>query len=198
MQRRRWVFLFLVVTLGWVRPARAADDPAGPPPASTAAGTLSLPVPASAAERDYLGLSGEGTFQLPQVRARIVLVEVFSFYCPHCQRAAPLVNALFRRIEERADARGVIKLIGLGAGNSLYEVRQFREKYGVPFPLFPDGDFDLTRKLDVRVTPTFAAFRPSADGGLRRVYFREGGFSDADQVLTELLQDDNPTQEKKP
>jgi len=155
-------------------------------------------VPSFPEERSYLGLSGEGTFNLWQVKAKVVLVEFFSFYCPHCQRAAPQVNALFRRIEERSDARGVLKLIGIGAGNSPYEVSQFKESYGIQFPLFSDGDLDITRKLNVQATPTFVGVWLTREGTQRQIYFREGEFGDAEQLLSEVLKAYKLALEEKP
>jgi hypothetical protein len=92
----------------------------------------------------------------------------------------------------------VIKVIGIGAGNSLYEVSQFKEKYGIPFPLFSDADFDITRKLDVRATPTFIGVWATNGESQRRIYFHEGEFTDADQLLSELLGSYKNAMEKKP
>ncbi|CAB5138466.1 hypothetical protein D3OALGA1CA_3700 [Olavius algarvensis associated proteobacterium Delta 3] len=39
-----------------------------------------LPLPEDQSSLDYLGLSGEGTFEIPQIDAEIVIVEIFSMY----------------------------------------------------------------------------------------------------------------------
>ena len=59
---------------------------------------ISLPVPEDEGYRKYLGLKGEGTFLIPQIKAKVVLIEIFSMYCPHCQKDAPVVNDLYSRI----------------------------------------------------------------------------------------------------
>jgi hypothetical protein len=41
-----------------------------------------LPIPRQAEERDYLGLKAGDTFKIPQITADVVIVEVFSMYCP--------------------------------------------------------------------------------------------------------------------
>ena len=41
---------------------------------------ISLPMPEDQPILDYLGLSGKGTFQIPQIGAEIVVVEIFSMY----------------------------------------------------------------------------------------------------------------------
>jgi len=46
-------------------------------------------------------------------------------------------------------------MIGIGLANSAYEVNLFKEKYKVPFPLFPDKDMAILKKIVVLGTPTF-------------------------------------------
>jgi len=83
-----------------------------------------------------LGLSGSGSFKIPQIKAKVVIIEIFSMYCPYCQKDAPGVNELYLLIENNADIKNKIKLIGIGAGNSSYEVEVFKKTYTVPSP-FP-------------------------------------------------------------
>jgi hypothetical protein len=39
-----------------------------------------LPAPEDAQARGYLGLSGTGKFAIPQIKARLVIIEIFSMY----------------------------------------------------------------------------------------------------------------------
>jgi len=78
---------------------------------------INLPIPENPQEKNYLGVSGSGLFKIPQIKARIVIVEFFSMYCPICQKAAPGANDLYRLIEKNPDIKNKAKLIGIGAGN---------------------------------------------------------------------------------
>ena len=73
---------------------------------------IRLAIPADAGYQTYLGIKGEGTFSLPQIKAPIVIVEIFSMYCPHCQREASSVNDLYSKIYEVAHRAGLRPLIG--------------------------------------------------------------------------------------
>lgn len=42
--------------------------------------SVKLAVPDDAAHKKYLGLSGSGTFDIPDIKAKIVIVEIFSMY----------------------------------------------------------------------------------------------------------------------
>ena len=39
---------------------------------------INLPIPKSLEEKDYLGLSGDGLFKIPQIKAKVVITEIFS------------------------------------------------------------------------------------------------------------------------
>ncbi len=156
-----------------------------------------LPMPQLEAEKRYLGISGTGSFPIGQIKARVLLIEVFSFYCPHCQVSAAQINELYEKIQARPDLKEKIKMIGIGVGNSLYEVNSFKERYRVPFPLFPDPDMEISERLGVRGTPTFIGVKTDAGGTQRRFSFHEGGFADTQQFLTEMMQASGWEEEEK-
>jgi len=108
----------------------------------------------TAVQKDYLGLTGEGPWTLKDVKADYVLIEVFSMYCPHCQAEAPAVNELYELMNASPHA-GAMKLIGIGAGNSRFEVQFFRKKYGISLPLFEDTELALHTQLGQPATPHF-------------------------------------------
>ena len=149
---------------------------------------IELPIPTSDGEKNYLGLSGNGNFKIGQINGQVLIIEVYSFYCPHCQRMAAQVNDLYSEIQKRSDLKGKIKMIGIGASNSAYEVEQYRERYHVPFPLFPDKELEIAAKLCVKGTPTFIGVKMDGKGLPERFYFGEGGFLDTQKFLAEIVQ----------
>ena len=166
----------------------SATTASGPPAVGHPLPAIELPVPADAAQRQYLGLAaGEKTFTIGRIRAQVVIIEIFSMYCPHCQREAPTVNDFFREIEADPKLKGKVKLIGIGAGNSLYEINFFRKKYAVPFPLFPDSKFDIHKKIGEVRTPYFMAVKIAPDGSQSVFFSRLGGAQDAGILLKDLM-----------
>ncbi|MHB8909430.1 MAG: peroxiredoxin family protein [Syntrophales bacterium] len=173
----------------WSADVTAAGDGLKAGPGGDAAlPAFELPMPGSEREKRYLGLSGTGTFTLGQIKARVLIVEVYSFYCPHCQRSAAQVNELYQRIRELTDLKEKIKMIGIAVTNGTYEVDSYRERYKVPFPLIPDKDTEISQKLGVKGTPTFIGLKLNGAGAPERFYFGEGGFEDAQQFLAKIIE----------
>jgi len=144
---------------------------------------ITLKMPNNDVHRTYLGLKGSDSFQIPQIRSSVVIIEIFSMYCPHCQRHAPSVNQLYQTIQNSAKFRDKIKIIGIGAGNSPFEIDFFRKSYAIPFPLFPDTDLSIHDKIGQVLTPYFIVIRIDPDGTHRVVYTQLGGFDNPKDFL---------------
>jgi peroxiredoxin len=167
-----------------VFPALAANKP---PQKGEVLPAINLPVPKDPDEKNYLGLSGSGLFKIPQIKAKAVIIEIFSMYCPYCQKDAPGINELYRLVENNPEIKNKIKLIGIGAGNSSYEVEVFRKTYSVPFPLFPDKDFTIHKACGEVRTPYFMVVKINEDGTHQIVHAQLGEYPGAESFLELVL-----------
>ena len=96
---------------------------------------------------------------------------------------------MFRKIESDEKLKGKVKLIGIGVGNSAYEVGYFKKVYNIPFPLFPDGDYKIHKKLGEVRTPYFIGIRMLPDGSYKVYYSKLGGGDSPDELMKRLLKD---------
>jgi thiol-disulfide isomerase/thioredoxin len=102
--------------------------------------------PVTPRQRAYLGCQGKEIY-LSTICSQAILVELFSLYCPECQRLAPAFNNLYQMIQADPFCRDNVRMIGIGAGCNDYEVSYFMSFYSVAFPLFTDPLFEIHKTL---------------------------------------------------
>jgi thiol-disulfide isomerase/thioredoxin len=177
-----------LLLLSWVQFILAAEIVNLSPSKGGKLPSIRLPVPKDSEEKNYLGLSGEGLFRIPQIKAEGVLIEVFNTYCPICQTTTSTMGDLYRQIENNSDLKDKIKLIGIGVGNNDLEAKIFKQTYNVPFPIFSDENYEIHKALGEVRTPFFIALK--LDGGDHQeiVHTYLGGFTDSTGFLNLMLQ----------
>ena len=147
-----------------------------------------LPIPQDARSQRYLGLSGTGQFTIAQIEAKVVIIQIFSMYCPVCQKEAFRVNKLYRTIQKRKDLKDKIKIIGIGTGNTPFEVGFFQKKYEVDFPLFSDEDLSIHKILGKLRTPYYIGVKINRDGSNEVFYSRLGQVKDVNRFLKRIVE----------
>jgi thiol-disulfide isomerase/thioredoxin len=76
----------------------------------------------------------------PRFQGKVVLVDIFGSWCPTCHDAAPGLVRLYRKYHGRG-----LEIVGLAyevTGDTALDagqVRRYREKFGIPFPLLLAG-----------------------------------------------------------
>jgi peroxiredoxin len=79
-------------------------------------------------------------------------------------------------------------LIGIGMQNSAYEVQLFKNKYQVPFPLFPDEYKSIYQAMGKVKVPYFIGVRLKKDGSNEVFYAKLGKMrGDPEDFLKRLL-----------
>lgn len=184
----------LVVTLALVAAASsqalAVEASEAPGAAPLAVGTAFPDVPLVgkitpelAASLGIASLSGPTPIN--KLDAEILIVEIFSMYCPYCQREAPTINALASLIDKRGLGNRV-KLIGIAAGNSDTEVDIFRKKYTVPFALFSDASFAVHQRIGQVGTPFFYVLQKKPGSGYSIIHTHLGVIKSPTEFLSAI------------
>lgn len=133
------------------------------------------------AQKNYLDLKGAGPWMLQDVNSGYIIIEVYSMYCPHCQKEAPTVNSFCKMLNESKECADV-RFLGLAAGNTEFEIDFFTEKFGVKFPIFSDPELEIHDKIGQPGTPHFYMLKK--DGSEFKVLLsHEGPFESADKFL---------------
>jgi len=148
---------------------------------------MTLPVPQPASERSYLGIADAEHFSLSQIKAQVVIIEIFSMYCPFCQKEAPIINKLYELIQNKPAIKDKIKIIGIGAGNTQFEVDFFKSEYSIPFPLLPDESFSVHKAVGEVRTPYFFVLQIKPDESNNIVYSKAGSIQDPQEFLDLII-----------
>ncbi len=112
----------------------------------------------------------------PRFRGKVVLVDIFGSWCPTCHDAAPDLVRLYRKYHRRG-----LEIVGLAyevTGDTALDARQvrrYREKFGIPFPLLLAGINDT--EAAAATLPQLRGFTSfpttvflGRDGRVRRVH----------------------------
>lgn len=178
--KRTMIFLaILLAGCGGTAP-QTADRPRMEAPKAIESLDIPLPGPSSAADAAYLGLQESmDAFRMDQIKAGVLVVEVFDMYCRFCQGMAPKVDEVYK-LNLRSDFASEVKMIGIGRRNTALEVAAFKEKYKVNFPLFPDNDVSITKALQAQDegTPHFVVIKMAPGDQVQVLHRHTGAFED--------------------
>ena len=143
---------------------------------------FTLPAPDAQQALSYLGLTTTAPYTISQIDAKLVLIEILSALCPHCQANAPVLNRLYQVIRNDADLVGGVKIIGICVGNDKTQIDAFKKSFKVSFPLIPDENLAIAPALKVMETPTMVLVTHSG----KVLWSHSGEIKDLDGLLKDL------------
>jgi len=88
-------------------------------------------------------LKGSGGFQLADVWGDVLVLELFNRFCFGCQQGAPLMNRAYQMVAADPALSTKVRFLGVGVGNNMKTVNDFRREFDVLFPLAPDPRFGI-------------------------------------------------------
>jgi thiol-disulfide isomerase/thioredoxin len=105
--------------------------------------------------------NGTGSFKLADHRGKPVLMEVFASWCGACERAAPMVDELYR---EAANS-GVV-FVGVSLDDDARSAARVQQSWPITYPVAIDNG-QVSRSYGVSLLPTFVLI--DRDGSVKRV-----------------------------
>jgi peroxiredoxin len=130
----------------------------------------------------YLGLAKQGPFTLKDVKAPYVLVEQFSSSCPHCMAQAPVMNALFDKVQQDGSLKSKIKFLGAGQGDNAMKMKMWKAFHKVAFPLVPDPNNSFGKAMNFTPFPVTVILDKTG----KILFVHIGAFDNADEVLAKI------------
>ena len=123
----------------------------------------------TSADAAYLGVAEvmdlEGEFHVEDIWGDILVLELFNRFCFGCQQGAPLVNRAYELVASDPSLSRKVRFLGIGVGNNMKTVNDFRREFDVQFPLVPDPGFGILDALgNPGGTPYTMILRKTSEG----------------------------------
>jgi len=101
----------------------------------------------------YLGLNEKTDFNIKDIKADLILVEILNTFCFSCQKQAPVYNELFQKLQGDPRTKDRVKMVGIAVGNTKQAIDVFKATYKVNFPIVPDENFKIYEAVGGARTP---------------------------------------------
>ena len=183
MKKPGWIRVFLIVacTSIFLQSSGAFCADTGEKESSV---KFTLPPPDSAKTQTYLGLDAMTAFKVSDIKGKIVIIELMSARCPHCQANAPIMNDIYKTLQADPGLADV-KIIAIAIADDKAGVETFKKQFKTPFPILLDENGEIKRSMNVQGTPrtmvvstegaevllTHAGEIPDADAFVKQVKF---------------------------
>lgn len=125
-----------------------------------------------------------------QLRGRAVLVDFWDYTCVNCIRTLPYIQAWHEKYKD-------LGLTVIGVHTPEFTFAQYESnvergvrEFGLTYPIVIDSDFELFKLFANRAWPS--KYLIDKDGYLRYMHMGEGGYTEAESVIQELLREIRP------
>jgi len=182
MMRKKLMVLSCVLALVFFLGAVSLAGAEAEPKVGQMVGVAKFKAPITEDGAKYLGLAKADDFTLKDVKAPYLLVEQFNTSCPHCMAQAPVMNALYNKVQADPQLKDKLKFIGTGQGNEAPQLKMWQAFHKVPFPLVPDPDSSFGKAMNFTPYPVTVILDKTG----KILFVHIGAFESADEVLPKI------------
>ncbi len=146
--------------------------------------------PAFTGITQWLNTPGDRPLTMAGLKGRVVLVDFWTYSCINCQRSLPHVEAW-----NAAYARDGLTVVGVHTPEFAFEhvvsnITQAAAQLGVAYPIAVDNNYGTWNAYQNSYWP--AEYLIDATGTVRHVDFGEGGYSQTETFIRQLLKAADP------
>lgn len=133
----------------------------------------------------YLGIECGDDFALNDLYHEVIVIEFLNVYCHTCRTQVEIFNDLFLTIEKDPDLNEKVRIIGMAVGNSVEEIKEFKDNFGALYPILSDLKktiFNMT--ANIQGTPHTYIIRKEEKRFV--IDYHAGGVSSKDRYLSTI------------
>jgi thiol-disulfide isomerase/thioredoxin len=135
----------------------------------------------------WLNTPGDSPIDLKSLKGKVVLIDFWTYSCINCQRAIPHVEAWYKKYENVGKG---FEVIGVHTPEFAFE-RETRnvvsgaKSLGVTYPIAQDNSYSTWTTYRNQYWPS--EYLIDATGKVRHIRFGEGGYSDTESLIRQLM-----------
>lgn len=134
-------------------------------------------------EQNYLATNKNKSIQLEDIKASLIIIELFNTYCTICPQNMKTLNDVFISLEKNKQLDKKIKIFAIATGNNENEIKEYKKNHNIKFPIFIDYDFKIHKLLgSPRVPYTIFIKKPDK----KVVYIHQGSFNSSDEIIEKI------------
>lgn len=123
-------------------------------PSLSQALTMPLQAPSHPPDRELLGLDQDAReFALAELDTDLLVILVFDMYCHVCRQSAQNMKWTSEQIQNSPYIKNA-RVVGIGRGDTDFEVQTFRKKLKLDFACVPDRNKQVTDAMGIQRTPS--------------------------------------------
>ncbi len=157
------VGLALVIAIIWAGLGGTGTGTISPgsSPGDSSSARSTIPVGQPAPDFSLPAANGQ-TYSLSQFKGKVVVLEFFAPWCPHCQADAPMFNELYDAYKDKDVQFLAVSATPYGRNYSqtnrdpitMDDIKWFQDTYGVKFPMLFDKDLKAADQYGIAFYPT--------------------------------------------
>ncbi|MGQ4495619.1 cytochrome c biogenesis protein DipZ [Dermabacteraceae bacterium P13101] len=145
---------------------------------------FSVPAPELVGLTDWINSK---PLTLEELRGKVVLIDFWTYSCINCIRTQPYLNSWYDTYHDKG-----LVIIGVHAPEFAFEkvpanVQRAVKEENIKYPVALDNDFETWRAYRNQYWP--AKYLIDKNGNVRFAHFGEGGYSEMEQKIKDLLGD---------
>ena len=134
----------------------------------------------------YLGISRKAAFNFREITGDIIIVDVTNTYCFNCKKNIPILNEVYKTIQNHSALKGKVKIVGIAIGNTIKEIESLKKEYKPLYPLLVDPDFSAHKALGSPRVPHILFTIRNKAGDRIICITHQGVFDSAESVINDI------------
>jgi len=103
-------------------------------------------------------------FSVEEVQADLIVIKYLNSNCGYCIKLLPIFDEIYRTVDQDADLRKRIKILGISVGDTSIEVDFLKKNHAIPYPVIPDTEFEAHYAMGTRRIPFIVIARKDRQG----------------------------------